>query len=70
MNKYYLVKTSVQEDCKVISRIIDVKEGDTIPADSFDCNKDRDIHYYWFDSYEAAENFIRILKLAEKIGGR
>lgn len=58
MNTYWCVTTSIDDRGKIISRITATKEAARKPENSCTSAARRDVYTDWFESYEAAQNFV------------
>jgi hypothetical protein len=64
MKTYWCVKTSVDDNGRVVANITNTIEAVSKPENSFTITKRRDIYNDWFESYEEAQEFVEEAKRA------
>lgn len=62
--KYYCVVTTVDNNGRVTCSQCGCVDADEIPSDRFVSNRKSDVYYDWFDSLEAALEFVSESKYA------
>lgn len=64
MKTFYCVTTTFNDRGKVTAAITAVKEAEEIPESGYTSISRRDIYTDWFDTIEAAEDFVKEAKEA------
>lgn len=59
MKKYFCVCSSYYDDGRTVANIVDVKETSEKPAPTFYAGRRCDSYFDWFDSEQAAKDFIK-----------
>ena len=62
MKKYFCVCSSYYDDGRVVANIVDTKEASEKPAPTYNAGRRCDSSFDWFDSEQAAKEFIKEAK--------
>ena len=64
MSKFWCVASSFDDKGRVTAAVANVIEAEKKPENSFKSTRRRDIYFDWFESQEAADEFVEEAKRA------